>query len=295
MSIQLRARRAFTLVELLVVIAIIGILVALLLPAVQAAREAARRTQCFNNLKQIGLAIHNYHDTHGYFPSGWIGSAPPMHRPLAEGAPGWAWGSMILPYMEQTTLADDLHRNLPVWDMRNRPGITTYMKSFRCASDPGQETFGLESEDGSILFDVPKSNYVGNFGRTELEDCEGLVPGAICEGDGFFFHNSKLKMSDLRDGSSHTLAVGERSSRRGGSTWSGVIDGAAEKFARVLAIADHPPNDEHGHFDDFASEHPYGANFVFGDGSVKLVPEDIEEEVYQALATRAGAEINEEY
>src|SRR5262245_49820062 len=127
-------RFGFTLVELLVVIAIIGVLVALLLPAVQTAREAARRMQCTNNLKQIGLAIHNYHDIHNRFPSGFLFQAPGMNgrgdRP--NRAPGFSWHSLILPQLEQANLYNALNFGLGLWQQPNRAVIATPLKVAIC-------------------------------------------------------------------------------------------------------------------------------------------------------------------
>ncbi len=285
-------RPGFTLVELLVVIAIIGILVALLLPAVQSAREAARRTKCFNNLKQVALASHNYHDTLRTFPSGWVGEDPITRLPWAEGHPGWGWNAMLLPFMEQVKLHDSIDFNYSVGHSRNRIPIGTSIGTLRCPTDTNKQQFELP---GTTPLTLAISNYVGNFGAVELEDYENAPVGTLATGDGLFFHNSRLRMADIKDGTSHTLAIGERNSRRGFSTWAGVVTGADEAMARVVAVADHIPNDQHGHFDDFASEHPSGSNFAFADGAVQLIHENIDLAVYRALSTRNGQETNREY
>ena len=139
---SLPVRRGFTLVELLVVIAIIGILVALLLPAVQAAREAARRMSCTNHLKQIGLALHNYEGTYGVLPSGYvayddyprIGALPAEdYDPVTwDARPGWAWGALLLPYLEQAPLADALDDRLPGWHPRHAALVQTRLPVFLC-------------------------------------------------------------------------------------------------------------------------------------------------------------------
>lgn len=283
--------RGFTLVELLVVIAIIGLLVALLLPAVQAAREAARRSSCVNNLRQVGLALHNFHDVRQRLPSGWItdGSDP-------EGEPGWGWGAMILPYAEQGNLFDQhIDEKVPIDDPQHSFAWGAVLPLYVCPSDPGSETFELLS--GRAHF--AKSNYVGNFGTDALgahdhddhdhghgHSHEHFEPS---DSDGVFFHNSKLRMADVRDGLSNTLFVGERSSKIDHSLWIGVVHGAEHAMARVVGSADHPPGHS-VHFDDFSSAHPGGAHFAFGDGSARFIAETIDEGVFRALATRAGGE-----
>jgi prepilin-type N-terminal cleavage/methylation domain-containing protein len=283
-----RARRGFTLVELLVVIAIIGILIALLLPAVQAAREAARRTQCKNHLKQIGLAVHLYHDANRMLPAGWIADAP-------DGVPGWGWAVAVLPYMEENNLyTSGLRRELPIIDPANDPARRHVLSGFLCPSDPGEPRFMIGQPPGSeenldsgpALFEVSRSNYVGMFGTFEIEE----APGA---GDGLFFYHSRMRFADILDGMSTTLMVGERSSRQGGSVWIGVIQGANEEMARVVGVADHPPNDPHAHFDDFGSFHSTGAHFVLADGSVTIFADEIDDRVYKGLATRSGSEVVE--
>ena len=302
-------RGAFTLVELLVVIAIIGTLVGLLLPAVQSAREAARATACRNNLKQVGLALHHWHDHARRFPSGWTGLDVPTGT-AADELPGWGWGSELLPQIEQSALFDRIDRRRPVFDPAD-PSLhadvrRTAVPTFTCASDTrgptgGDGSFLIGADDGAdeeeehhygeavdggtlaALCEVGKSNYVGVFGTIEVDD----APAA---GNGMFFRNSRIGMKDMLDGSSKTLFVGERHSRLGSSTWTGVVTGAKASLARIVGVADHTPNDAHHHFDDFTSNHPTGVNFLLGDASVRRLDDTIDEAVYRAMCTRAGGE-----
>jgi prepilin-type N-terminal cleavage/methylation domain-containing protein len=279
-------RPAFTLVELLVVIAIIGVLVALLLPAVQAAREAARASQCKNSLKQLGLALHGYHDVMNQLPAGWIGNGP-------EGPPGWGWPTALLPYFEQKNLADSgIRFNLPIDNAQNRSARETVLPLLLCPSDGHAKQFTIGADDapganidgGTPLFKIARSNYVGMFGTLEAED-------APSDGDGVFFHNSRVRFAEITDGLSNTLLVGERNAAFGGSLWAGVVDGAAEAIVRIVGVADHTPNHPSLHFDDFSSYHPSGVHFLVGDGSVQRLNDSIDVAVYQALATRGGGEI----
>ncbi len=285
------ARRGFTLVELLVVIAIIGALVALLLPAVQAAREAARASQCKNNLKQLGLAAHQYHDIMGRLPAGWIANQP-------EGVPGWGWSTALLPYLEQRPLDESIKRQLPIADTANQQARETVIPVLLCASDAHPKVFtifgGADAGDqgqafatnvdaGTSLFRLARSNYVGMFGISEIEE----IPAA---GEGVFYFLSRTRFAEIADGLSNTLMVGERGTKRGSSVWAGVVEGANEAMARVVGVGDHVPNDPHHHFDDFASFHPGGVHFLYGDGSVQRMNNQIDIRVYQALCTRSGGE-----
>lgn len=301
--LPVRDRSGFTLVELLVVIAIIGILVGLLLPAVQAAREAARRMQCTNHLRQLGLAVHNYESANRRIPSGWIASN-------AHGEPGWGWAAALLPYMEGNNLHQQIDFGRPIADARHATVRTTVIPTFLCPSDTGPNLFEIAAGDGhdhdhaarssnhsafgshsasgvddgsEKLFQVSKSNYVGMFGTFEIED-------APYKGDGMFYGNSRTKFSDVIDGLSNTLMSGERSSRLGGSLWQGNISAAAEPHARILGVADHGPNDPQAHFDDFSSYHTGGANFMRADVSVSFISNNIDVTVYRAMSTRAGGE-----
>jgi type II secretory pathway pseudopilin PulG len=281
------------LVELLVVIAVVGILMALLLPAVQAARESARRTSCFNNLKQLGLAMHIYHDAHRRLPPGWIG-LDDGGRPWAEGQPGWGWASFLLPQLEQSAVVSErISFGRSITDPANDAARISFLPVYRCPSDvPHDSQFALakEGDDAVVLTTLATANYIGVHGTMELEECEGLPPGVQCRSDGSFFHLSAIRLADIRDGLSNTLLAGERSSAFGHSTWVGVVPGGEEAMARILGIADHPPNAPGGHLDDFSSWHPAGTNFVIGDGSVRLIVERIDLSVYRALVTRFGNE-----
>jgi prepilin-type N-terminal cleavage/methylation domain-containing protein len=279
----------FTLVELLVVIAIIGLLVGLLLPAVQAAREAARRASCMNNVRQIGLAVSNYESAYRRFPSGWVDW-------MQTTKPGWSVSHSLLAYMEQSTVLNQIDSRLPIDAVPNQPFLQTVIPTFICPSDPGPSIFELgedtgHDEDGGHnidlgpkLFPIAKSNYVGVFGTLEIDD----YPYA---GDGTFFGNSKIRMSELLDGVSNTIIYGERGSKLGGSLWHGYIEEAAGASARFLGSTDHVPNSPEGHFDDFSSYHTGGTHFVYGDCSTRFLSNNIDLQVYQALATRSGGEI----
>ena len=137
------------------------------------------------------------------------------------------------------------------------------------------------------------ANYVGNFGTDGLDACLPLSPGATCRGDGVLMHNTTIRLADIVDGTSSTLMIGERKTRADldwHSTWVGVVAGGDESFQRVLAVTDHVPNSPAAHFDDFSSHHATGGHFLMGDGRVKLITSNIDENVYKKLATRAGRE-----
>lgn len=297
-------RSAFTLVELLVVIAIIGILIALLLPAVQAAREAARRSSCCNNLKQIGVALQLYHDTCKTLPPGWVGYDPATRQPHWFGVPGWGWSAQILPYMEQGNAFKNLvHFELPIHDPANSAARVFPISTFRCASDTGEKTFLLEGGEefvgpGSFTpVELATGNYVGMFGTVDIHHvCPG--PGGCCEGNGTFFLNRGLPFSQIKDGLSYTAIVGERCSKLAPSTWVGEVTGGLHAPARVVGVAAYPPNSEAApvqYFHNFSSFHSNGTHFLLADGSVHLIPQTIDTAVYHALATRAGYDYAEGY
>jgi prepilin-type N-terminal cleavage/methylation domain-containing protein len=295
-------RNAFTLVELLVVIAIIGTLIALLLPAVQAAREAARRMSCANNLKQIGIALHLYHDAHRRLPPGWTAHDPSTGAPHWFGEPGWAWSSTILPYMEQNAIYKDLvHFELPITDPANAAARVIPISSYRCPTDIGDDTFVLQGggpylgSGGYTPVELATNNYVGVFGTVDLHF---VCPGTECVGSGVFFLNRGVRFREITDGLSQTFIVGERSSKLAPSTWVGMVTGGEHAPARVVAVATYPPNSEEQpvhYFHNFSSYHVSGTHFLAADGAVRLVGDDIDEAIYHALCTRDGEEPVDEF
>jgi prepilin-type N-terminal cleavage/methylation domain-containing protein len=300
-------RAAFTLVELLVVIAIIGVMVGLLLPAVQAAREAARKMSCSNHERQLGLAIHNYHSAYDRFPSGWIADEP-------EDEPGWSWGAAILPFIEQQAIYEKIDFSVAIEEAQHEPARLHVISTFLCPSDVGPDLFAITESDtahhhghshalqapadpddhehGNVdegedkLFTIAKANYVGVYGTEEVE----LDP---FHGDGTFFGNSKIRFRDFLDGTSTTIMLGERTTELGSSIWHGVIPEAAAAEARIVGSTDHAPNDAIRHFEDFSSHHNGGAFFTMADGSVRFVTQFIEMNVYRGLATRHNHEVIE--
>lgn len=255
-------RRGFTLIELLVVIAIIAVLISLLLPAVQQAREAARRSQCKNNLKQIGLAVHNYHDTNSAFPAGYYsyatrdGSGPAWASidPLTwDASPGWGWGTMLLPFLDQSSLYSSLDVNRSCWDPVNASGVSVKLSVFLCpTSSGGDEPFILQDASGAALniggrqIEFGRSHYVASHGQESCwGECGASTTGLIFTdiyagtttsvtingdasrvADGPFFRNSRSKFRDVTDGTSNTIFIGEHSSRLSDKTWVGVVPGA---------------------------------------------------------------------
>jgi prepilin-type N-terminal cleavage/methylation domain-containing protein/prepilin-type processing-associated H-X9-DG protein len=257
---------AYTLIELLVVIAIIAVLIGLLLPAVQRVREAANRIKCSNNLKQIGLGLHNYADSYGRFPSAY--AAP-------DANPGWGWGSFLLPFLEQEPLysAEGVTKRL-FGDGQNPADPTTNLYTqtklplFRCPSDTGPDI-------NSIRLNFAMSNYRAVAGPTDF-----LIFHPNLDMGGVMFQNSKIRITDITDGTSNTLALGEcifdpqvdkraaiwpgMSGLRNGAVWvSDVMWWVDDDSAQINGPAPQA----------FSSRHPGGAFFVFCDGSVRFFGE----------------------
>jgi hypothetical protein len=272
-------------------------LVALLLPAVQAARGAARRMSCANNMKQIGLGLQMYHDSLRQFPCGWRGFDPSTGQPHWFGQPGWAWSAAILPYMEQHALwRDEIHFDLPITDPANARARVLPIATFLCPSDPGEPTFMLQgggivvSQGAALPIEMARNNYLGVFGTVDLHD---VCATGDCVGDGTFFLNEGIRDRDIRDGLSQTFLVGERSSKWAPSTWVGVVSGGAHAPARVVGIGLFPPNsqlEEEHYSHNFSSFHPSGTHFLTADGAVHMIDDQIDQMVYQARCTRAGGE-----
>ncbi len=295
----MKRKPGFTLVELLVVIAIIGVLVALLLPAVQSAREAARRMQCTNHLKQIGLAIHNYHDIHQRFPSGFLFQAPGMSnrgdRP--NRAPGWSWSALILPHLEQSALHNTINWGLGMHQPPNRAAIATLIKGAVCpsANNPSKH-FRVGTSTDAFGYDNPgiaATNYVGCAGS--------FVQSAYYDQpderrNGIMIEDSNLRFANVEDGTSNTLLIGESIYFGNGTnvgagnffwdpTWyghfrqdsGGRVD-APECVMRSGEFRLNPPKvaADNVKRNTFSSRHPGGAVFVLGDGSTRFLAETIQ-------------------
>jgi prepilin-type N-terminal cleavage/methylation domain-containing protein/prepilin-type processing-associated H-X9-DG protein len=310
-------RRGFTLIELLVVIAIIAVLVALLLPAVQAAREAARRIQCANNLKQIGLALQNYHDEVSAFPPGWVTRLDPATGDNT--GPGWGWATMILAEMEQPALFNAVNFNLAIELPANQTARVTRIATFACPSDASfQITFTVVDSStstttpGAPICDVASSNYPGCYGKTDPSSLYPYSPSdgppGRDNGEGLFFRNRSIRIAEITDGTSMTIAAGERSQNLSRATWVGAITNAAVPITELQAengldpeggdalVVSHTgelngPNSIPAHADQFWARHPGGAQFAFADGSVRFLKERRPLPIFQALATRSGGEV----
>ena len=296
-SIQ-NSRAAFTLVELLVVIAIIGILIALLLPAVQAAREAARRLECTNHLKQIGLALHNYHAALRSFPSGSL--------PASGGNQGWAWTVLLLQYFEQGALHGMIDFSSHSLTPENDELGKTPIDLFLCPSATKVEDdyrYG-QGFSGSSYDGVMGANHNNQHYEPARSHCGAWFT------DGMLYPNSRVKVRDITDGTSNTLAVGERTYQLRqwmlGHTDVTVCVNHAKNV--VYPINASPAQSGYYLYDNqappgankvlafndcsFGSKHPGGANFALADGSVHFLTENMEMPVFRSLASGQDGEVN---
>jgi prepilin-type N-terminal cleavage/methylation domain-containing protein/prepilin-type processing-associated H-X9-DG protein len=293
------SRRAFTLIELLVVVAITGILIALLLPAVQKVRESANRAQCQNNLHQVGLALHSYHDARGSLPSGYAWQ-PVTPDTVGNTAPGWGWGALLLPYVEADALAKTIDPCRPIEDPAHRAVRTTMLPLFTCPSDRRAGIFTVTDSAGAALADAASNSYAACFGAVvEINDDPD-------KGNGLFFRNSAIRLAQVLDGTSNTIAVGERAAILTRTPWAGAVSRGVTRITpgaptsstsiedaptQVLAhTGSHTLNDPGSDPDDFFSPHDGGGTFLFADGGVRFIRKHVALGVLQALSTRAGGE-----
>ncbi len=262
--------RAFTLVELLVVIAIIGILVGLLLPAVQAAREAARRCQCSNNVGQLILAVHNHEFSFERFPAGTINPTGPIRsEPVGQHI---SWIVQILPYMEQRATFAGIDQSLGAYAPENAHARSQVIRTLYCPS----QSFGL----------------VDNVAPTTYAGCHHDVEAPIdTDNNGVFFLNSRIRFDDIDDGSSNTIFIGEVadpdalgwiSGTRATLRNTGSING---RVARNNATPI-PPSNNLLEVGGFSSFHTGGANFAFGDGSIRFISQSIQPALFQKFGNR---------
>ncbi|MCP4785588.1 MAG: DUF1559 domain-containing protein [Fuerstiella sp.] len=312
-------KQGFTLIELLVVIAIIAVLVSLLMPAVQQAREAARRTQCKNNIKQLGLAMHNYHGVHRSFPPGWVDQNGGI-------AANWGWCVYIMPMIEQANLytrlavgVESLGRSLdnPV-KLRL---MTKPLPGFRCPSDTAPDVNNQNTlrSDNGVEHAAAISNYIGTNGGAEWRQTDI---------GGTFGQNSRIRIRDFTDGTSNTLMIGERAwvllnpvtgqvSCKAGSIYGVSSDGTGFRQRHAMAMGLYginqtgpdnvsqpvlsPPLDQCTR--SYNSRHVGGAQFLLADGSVRFVSENIERDqsgtngnfLFQNLLNKADGNVIGEY
>ncbi len=261
-ALHTRSVRGLTLVELLVVMAIIGVLIALLLPAVQAARAAARQIGCLNNLRQIGIALHSYHDTYRSFPPGGIEPRSPA-RPHGRQL---AWSAYLLPYLEQLTLYERLDLSQPFDAPVNAAPAATILATYVCPSVPDGRA--LRTGRGPC-------QYGGIFGER--------ITSPNSPPKGVMLYDRAISIQQISDGTTCTLVISE-DSQFGDGQW---INGR-NVFDQAFAINRAPPFEN-----DIRSEHAGGANGLFCDGSARFLFETMELKVLAAICTRAGNEVVE--
>lgn len=297
-------RNAFTLVELLAVIAIIGVLVALLLPAVQQAREAARRMTCNNHLKQLGIALHTYHDTYQQFPPGHMLSSDCEMQHAS-----WMFG--LLPYIEQAQLAELYVESANWWGSENQPARAIEVQVLVCPSDGSAEIFNTAFDFG-FRGTYAANIGVGTYSRTMCQSSDAQT-GLLIKGP--FLLNVKRTFSDITDGTSNTLAISEIRRVKGNDSRGAIFADAGSN----LYAHDFPPNDlladitercvnqpEKGlpctsngddgpHRLTARSNHPGGVQALLFDGSGRFVAETIDIVTWQGLASPDGGEVLGEF
>jgi prepilin-type N-terminal cleavage/methylation domain-containing protein len=310
--------RGFTLIELLVVIAIIGVLVSLLLPAVQQAREAARRTQCKNNLKQLGLALHNYHDTFSNFPPGCIRGGASGGWGFQTNVETSCWTYLALPYIEQATIYNQLNFSTTNWypgTVFTTPNCEFAQKvipSFVCPSDPngGAKNFGSWACVGGVQNangDFATINYAAMADSRNRINSSGYTSCGNCyprtDGDGMMFNRSKIGVRDVTDGTSNTILMAEVSGGPGVNqfwewAWSGPLvdaritpNGPGSYPGDRTFLNPRETDTPQG----ASSYHEGGIQVLLADGSVRFLSENINFATYKSLATRSGGEIAGEF
>ena len=297
---------AFTLIELLVVIAVIGVLVGLLLPAVQQARGAARRMSSLNNLKQMGIALHTYHDGRRRLPPGftstvtgaWPGGS---NDPVPESGPGWSFFAEILPFMEEATLAEQIDFNSLITDASNKAARETIVSAFVDPGDTAPKLIDIKDSPTNSLAQAAVCSYAGCLGTKAYEEQPF---------DGVFHRNSRVRLDDITDGTSKTIGIGERMSRHTETSWCGVTPG--QKMYYSPESPNYDPNDlgkkerpaivsilVHvrsstpsltGSPGGFIGPHQAGTQFLNLDGSCRLINDSTSPDVFRALCTRSGGE-----
>jgi len=297
-------RRGFTLIELLVVIAIIGVLIALLLPAVQSAREAARRTQCTNNFKQMGIAMHNYHDTNNALP---IGRQTAQRR---------TWAMSILPFLEQGNLFGAINFSQPFYERANTTVVRSSISGFQCPSDEPS------IQEPDTAYPRSKSNFAANWGNTNFDQntITSGPAGTVNFNSAPFVTDKSIGLKSFRDGTSSTLLVGEvimgQNTTGGGAgaydhrgdiyndDWNGCMFMAytlpnskiPDQMGNAVYcgrpdLGNPPCNANTPIFNTARSQHPGGVTMLLGDGSVRFLKDSVNVDTFRALSTPNGGEV----
>jgi len=291
-------RRALTVLELLVTMSVIGVLLAVLLPAVQSARETARRAQCQNNLRQLGIALHLHHDTFQDLPAGWCEISG---KPIATG-----WVPDLLPFLEQAELRTQVQSkwlkpvsvNVATQSAftavlgQAESGVLATPSVLVCPSDVAERTFQLYQEEDinsgdldplseKVLMELPQANYLGLAGYSDPDE-----PSEY-DGAGVFVHRRRYSFRDLTRGLSQVAVVSERTARKLPSTWLGFHVLGEDAPGRVLGFCNLGPNIATSDECELDSRHPGCILVLFADGHVQSVSDSVDQAIYRSMATRA--------
>lgn len=292
-------RKALTVLELLITMSAVSVLLSVLLPAVQSARETARRTQCQNNLRQLGIALHLHHDAFETLPAGW---SEINGKPLATG-----WIPDLLPFLEQTDLRSQVQSDWPDVFSKGLPiangfsievnsttnSLMTTPSVLLCPSDVAERTFRLYLEDQSTSFDdsdplteevlmeLPQANYVGLAGYSDPDEPAGYA------GAGAFVHQRHISFRDLTNGLSQVAVISERTARKLPSTWLGFHVLGEDAPGRVLGFCYLGPNNATSDECELDSRHPSCVQVLYADGHVQPVSDSVDQGVYRRMAMRA--------